>query len=157
MPTNTPNSAIVRSGKLPLMNKWLCYQQLNISSERQKSGKFQATSRFLMSSTRSKCFPVDCNISCRCSRSHAATPASMRLVSASCFMALASLSKTAARLSAATSKCSRSSSDAPMKYVIGITQTSRCGESELYYPNSFLSSTDNKNVSTIRSSNEEAA
>ena len=35
MPTNTPNSAIVRSGKLPLINKWLCYQQLNIVSKRE--------------------------------------------------------------------------------------------------------------------------
>jgi len=67
--------------------------------------------------------PTFCNISVRCSRIHAATPASIRWSSASSRMALASFSKMAALLSRAVSKCNNCSSDTPISQLIGITDS----------------------------------
>jgi hypothetical protein len=116
------NSLLLTSAPnlLPLMNKWLCFEQLNIISERYKPSH-QADFLNCVGRASSRLEPTFCNISCRCSRIHAATPASIRWSSASSRMALASLSRMAALLSRAVSKCNNCSSDTPISQLIGIT------------------------------------
>jgi hypothetical protein len=105
---------------LPLMNTKQTSYELNITSE-WRGFSDQADFLNCVGSASSRWEPDFCNISVRCSRIHAATPASIRWSSASSFMALASFSKIAALLSRAVSKCNNCSSDTPISQLIGIT------------------------------------